>query len=89
MPISVLDLDETAEVPADGDPNPLWFISDAVIIKMNVTKMKAVITEHGLIPKGKKANLQQMLRDCMMQQLPVLEGPVENVNELSGFPIGS
>ena len=89
LPVSMLDSDETVEAPADGDPNPPRFISDAVIIKMNVAEMKAAITQCGLKPEGKKVDLQQMLRDCMTQQLPVLEGPVENVNELSGFPVGS
>ena len=61
LPVSMLDLDKTVEAVADSDPNPPWFISDAVIIKMKVAEMKAAITQHGLKPKGKKVDLQQML----------------------------
>jgi hypothetical protein len=79
------------EAPADGDGNgiPVWLLSEETIKSLNVDQLKKAIGARGLKPKGKKGDLQQMLRDCMTQGLPIVEAPVANADELSGFPVGS
>jgi hypothetical protein len=76
------------EAPADGDGNgiPVWLLSEETIKSLNVDQLKKAIGARGLKPKGKKGDLQQMLRDCMTQGLPIVEAPVANADELSGFP---
>ena len=56
---------------------------------MRVDTLKAAIECRGLKPKGRKADLVQMLRDCVAQKIPISEQPVANVEELSGFPVGA
>ena len=55
---------------------------------MKVDQLKVEIGRMGLKPKGNKSALVQMLQDCMEKGLPIIEG-VANMNELSGFPVGS
>ena len=74
---------------AQGEGTPAWFLFDDVIKQMKVDQLKVEIGRRGLKPKGNKSALVQMLQDCMEKRLPIIEGPVANMNELSGFPVGS
>ena len=71
------------------DSSPSWFLTEEQIMKLRVDELRSSIGARGLKPKGNKLALQQMLRDCMEHQLPIVDVPVANVNELSGFPVGS
>jgi hypothetical protein len=79
------------EAPADegGNGVPVWMLSEETILALNVDQLKKAISARGLKPKGRKGDLQQMLRDCMTQELPIVQAPVANADELSGFPVGS
>ena len=69
--------------------SPSWFLTEEQITRLRVEELRSCISLRGLKPKGNKSALQQMLRDCMERQLPIVGVPVANVNELSGFPVGS
>ena len=74
---------------AQGEGTPAWFLFDDAIKQMKVDELKVEIGRRGLKPKGNKSALVQMLQDCIEKRLPIIEGPVANLNELSGFPVGS
>ena len=49
------------------------------ILGLKVEPLKEQIRGRGLVPKCKKKELRGMLRDCMVQGCPVVDGPVENL----------
>ena len=73
----------------DANGAPTWYLTDEEIKAMRVDTLKAAIECRGLKPKGRKADLVQMLRDCVAQKIPISELPVANVDKLSGFPVGT
>ena len=43
-----------------------------------------------MVPKGKKGDLQNMLKEIVEKQMPIIEGgPDKNSEALGGFPVGS
>ena len=71
------------------DSSPSWFLTEEQMMKLQVDELRSSICAQGLKPKGNKSALQQMLSHCMERQLPIVDVLVANVNELSGFPVGS
>ena len=65
-----------------------WFMTPAAISQLNVVSLKKDIHLRGLRPLGKKGDLRKMLMDCMEQRRGIIDTPVENMNALSGFPVG-
>ncbi len=80
---------ESVSVSVPVDAVPPWFLTEEQIAQLRVEDLRAAISNRGLKPKGNKSALQQMLCDCMEHQLPIVDAPVANINELSGFPVGS
>ena len=64
-------------------------MTKGAIDKLNVSDLKAETKCRGLVPKGKKSKLQEMLHDCMEKRFPVVEGPTHNMNTFAGFAVGS
>ena len=79
---------------AAPDPNEerSWFIEDSAITKLHLEGeggLKKEIRRRGVLPKGKKAGLQQMLRDLVAKRMPITNEPDKNMEALGGFPVGS
>jgi hypothetical protein len=64
-------------------------MSKEEIDALGVAALKPAIQARGLIPKGKKGELRQMLYDCMAQELPLVSVSRKDMQVLSGFPVGS
>ena len=57
---------------------------------MKNEELKDVIRRRGVVPKGKKGELKDMLRACVVKKLPIVEeGPGKDAAALGGFPVGS
>ena len=51
--------------------------------------LKKQIRRRGVLPKGKKKDLQQMLRELVAKRMPITNEPDKNMEALGGFPVGS
>jgi hypothetical protein len=52
--------------------------------------MKEEIRRRGVVPKGKKGDLQKILKENVEKRMPIIEGgPERNTEALGGFPVGS
>ena len=81
--------DGTNAAPAEGDKAD-WYVAKGDVIKLKMEDLKAEIRRRGVVPKGKKGDLQNMLRECVAKRLPIVEGgPDKNAAALGGFPVGS
>ena len=92
LPASMLEgggKDDSLLPQEDENGVPTWYLTNEEIKAMRVDTLKAAIESRGLKPKGKKADLVQMLRDCVAQKIPISEQPVANVEEFLGFPVGT
>ena len=92
LPASMLEVGVAhADILPQEDENgvPTWYLTNEEIKAMRVDTLKAGIECRGLKPKGRKADLVQMLWDCVAQKIPISEQPVANVEELLGFPVGA
>ena len=88
LPNSMLAGEEGVTDPVGLEEEP-WFMTSAATNKLNVAELKKEIHLRGLIPLGKKSDLMKSILDCMEQQLVIIDMPVENMNAMSGFPVGS
>ena len=54
---------------------------------MKVNDMKEEIRRRGVVPKGKKGDLQKTLKEIVEKQMPIIEGgPDKNAEALGGYP---
>jgi len=88
LPASMLEGGEGMADPIRPEEEP-WFMTPAAIRQLNVVGLKKEIHRRGFRPLGKKGDLRKMLMDCMEQRCGIIDTPVENMNALSGFPVGS
>ena len=91
LPASMLEGggDDSLLPQEDENGVPTWYLTNEEIKAMRVDTRKAAIESRELKPKGRKADLVQMLRDCVAQKIPISEQPVANVEELLGFPVSA
>ena len=81
--------DGTDASPAPSD-NPDWLIVESDLMGLKADDLRIQIKRRGVVPRGKKADLQNMLKEIVGKKMPIVEGgPDRNSEALGGFPVGA
>ena len=72
--------------PTDGDEKEDWFVSKITIATMAMAELNDAISRRGVLPKGKKCEKQTQLQICVDNAMAICEGPIQNMQQLGGFP---
>ena len=63
-----MGVDGTNTRPAPSD-NPDWLIKESVLMNIKVDDLKTAIRRRGVVPKGKRSDLQNMLKEIVGKRM--------------------